>query len=529
MTLAANVDHSKRAMIHGRDVPWLLNEWATRTPDKVFLAWEPFGTAPRNWTYADFAKDVEAVAASLARRGVLIGERVLIHLDNSPEFIISWFACARIGAVAVSTNTRSVMRDMTYFADHAAVVAAITQPAFASLVYKAAPKIRFLALTDNDAGAPATLSDDIPHVPFADLAAETGPCPARMPDAMADLGIQFTSGTTSRPKAVLWTHANAVWGAEMNALHMRLATDDTTLCFLPLFHTNAQSYSMLGTLWVGGTMVFQPKFSASRFWEVSLKHQVTWCSMIPFCLKALAAQDVPKDHSYRFWGPAVHFPAIDAAFGVTTMGWWGMTETITQGIVGDPAHPGKHGSIGRVAPGYDIQIRLPDGTAAPAGQRGRLFIRGTRGVSLFKEYFGNDEANAEAFDEDGWFDTGDLIMMDEDGDLFFSDRDKDMLKVGAENVAASEIESVINEAGWTSECAVVGQKHFMLDEVPVVFVIPGPNAPEDLKGSIIALCQESLADFKVVRDVHIVDELPRSTLEKIAKNELRDRLPPIEA
>ena len=101
-------------MFHGRDIPWLLSEWATRTPDNVFLAWEPFDCAPRSWTYAQFAADVEAVAASLAKRGVKEGECVLIHLDNSPEFIISWFACARIGAIAVSTNTRSVMRDMTY-------------------------------------------------------------------------------------------------------------------------------------------------------------------------------------------------------------------------------------------------------------------------------------------------------------------------------------------------------------------------------------------------------------------------------
>lgn len=529
MTLASTVDHSKRAMFHGRDIPWLLNEWTTRTPDKVFLAWEPFDSEPRSRTYAQFSRDVEAVAASLALRGVKEGERVLIHLDNSPEFIISWFACARIGAVAVSTNTRSVMRDMTYFADHASVVAAITQPCFAELVYKSAPEIRFLSITDNDAGKPAAIGDDIPHVPFTELLDETKPCPPRTPDAMANLGIQFTSGTTSRPKAVLWTHANAVWGAEINALHMRLAPDDITLCFLPLFHTNAQSYSMLATLWVGGTMVFQPKFSASRFWDISLKHKVTWASMIPFCFKALMAQETPGEHFYKFWGVGAHIPAIEAVYNLRVLGWWGMTETITQGIVSDMNHPGKHGSIGRVAPAYDIQIRKPDGTAAEPGTRGRLFIRGTRGVSLFKEYFRNEEANAEAFDEDGWFDTGDLIMMDEDGDVFFSDRDKDMLKVGAENVAASEIETVINATGLTTECAVVGQKHFMLDEVPVVFVIPAPGAPADLKEQLIAHCKENLADFKVVRDVHIVDELPRSTLEKVAKNELRDRLPAIEA
>lgn len=529
MSLANSVDHSKRAMFQGRDIPWLLAEWATRTPDKVFLAWEPFDSEPRTWTYAQFSRDVEAVAASLAKRGVKPGERVLIHLDNSPEFIISWFACARIGAVAVSTNTRSVMRDMIYFADHASVVAAITQPVFAELVYKGAPEIRFLAITDNDAGKAAAIEGTVPHVPFTDLLSEETPCPPRATDAMQNLAIQYTSGTTSRPKAVLWTHANAVWGGQATAQNLRLQSADITLCFMPLFHTNAQAYSMLSTLWVGGTMVFQPKFSASRFWEVSLRHKITWASMIPFSFKAIAAQEAPEDHYYHTWGFGAHVPAVEAMYGLRVLGWWGMTEIITQGIVGDLSHPGKHGSIGRASPYYDIQIRKPDGCEAPPGTRGHLFIRGTRGVSLFKEYFNNEAATAQAFDEDGWFDTGDIIMMDGDGDIFFSDRDKDMLKVGAENVAASEIESVISATGLVVECAVVGQKHFMLDEVPVVFVIPALGAPDDLKAKLIAHCKENLADFKVVRDVHIVDELPRSTLEKVAKNVLRDRLPTIEA
>jgi carnitine-CoA ligase len=206
-----------------------------------------------------------------------------------------------------------------------------------------------------------------------------------------------------------------------------------------------------------------------------------------------------------------------------------MTETITHGIVGDMDHPGENMSIGRVSPGYDIEVRDEHGNFIKPGERGLLYIRGVRGVSLFKEYFKNAQANEDAFDDDGWFETGDYIIMGENGDLYFGDREKDMLKVGAENVAASEIELVILETGLVKECAVVGQKHFMLDEVPVVFVIPKANAPDDLADQIIAACQENLADFKVVRDVFIVDDMPRSTLEKIAKNELRKTLPAIES
>ena len=220
-------------------------------------------------------------------------------------------------------------------------------------------------------------------------------------------------------------------------------------------------------------------------------------------------------------------PIVTEMFNLKMIGWWGMTETLTQGIVTDVDHPGPSETIGRVAPEYEIQIRKEDGTQAQPGERGLLFIRGVRGVSLFKEYYRNEAANKSAFDENGWFETGDIIRVDDSGYLFFSDRDKDMLKVGAENVAASEIEIVVMETGLVNECAVVAQKHYMLDEVPVVFVIPNAQAPANIVETILQHCVVNLASFKVPKAVHLVDELPRSTLEKVAKNELRKRLPAI--
>ncbi|MBL8345920.1 MAG: AMP-binding protein [Rubrivivax sp.] len=528
MTVHADIDTARARMTTGRDIPWLLRQWAERTPDKTFLVWEPFTGAGRTWSYGELARDVEAFAGALHSLGVRLGERVMLHLDNGPEFVIAWFACARLGAVAVSTNTRSVARDMAYFAEHAGVVAAVTSPGFAALVADNAPGLRALIVTDDDAGEPPAAPVTLPHLRFSALLGAGHAAPARAADPMANLGIQYTSGTTSRPKAVLWTHANGLWGAQMNALHMRLRDDDVTLAFLPLFHTNAQAYSMLGSMWVGATMVVQPRFSASRFWEVSLRHRCTWCSMIPFCVKAIVEVPKPaKPHHYRFWGPAVSLPEVQEAFGIATFGWWGMTETITHGITGDPCVQDPRMGIGRPSPGYDIAIRRPDGTPAQPGERGALFIRGVRGVSLFKEYFNNAEANAKAFDADGWFATGDMIRIDEAGNLFFSDRDKDMLKVGGENVAASEVEAVILETGWVRECAVVAQKHHMLDEVPAAFVRAAEGAPIDLPERLLEVCRAKLADFKVPRHIELVDDFPRSTLEKIAKNVLRERLPAI--
>ena len=530
-SLAATLTHTQRLQCEGRDIPWLLNQWVERTPDKVFLHWSPFDLEDASWTYAEFQQQVILVANNLAKSGVFAGDRVLIHMDNCPEFLLCWFACAHLGAIAVSTNTRSVARDLTYFAEFAEVSCAITQPTFARLLRRSAPKIKSLFVTDGDVPD----SEKNEFRPFSELLERSTAVATagRVADPWADLGIQFTSGTTSRPKAVLWTHANAVWGAQVNATQMRLRHEDCTLIVLPLFHTNAQSYSMLSTLWVGGTMVLQPRFSASRFWSVSARYSCSWASLIPFCVKALASQPVPEENHYRFWGLGAHLPEVQSRYNIQTIGWWGMTETITQGIIGDIDHPGPRLSMGRSSFAYDVRVTNEANELCGVGEKGFLTIRGVRGVSLFKEYYKNPEANRESFDQHGWFVTGDVVRFDESGNLFFCDREKDMLKVGAENVAASEIETVIMSSGLVSECAVVAQKHDMLDEVPVAFAILSEKIPrlpneveqEKIKRRIIDHCVSNLADFKVVRAVHIVDSLPRSTLEKIAKNELRDRLP----
>ena len=151
-------------------------------------------------------------------------------------------------------------------------------------------------------------------------------------------------------------------------------------------------------------------------------------------------------------------------------------------------------------------------------------MRGVRGLSLFQEYLGNAAATAASFTADGWFRTGDRVDLLDDGSIRFGDRTKDMLKVGGENVAASEIERVIAAVPGVHECAVVARPHRMLDEVPVAFVLPAVGAPPDLVSRITAACASQLADFKHPHEVRLVAELPRSTLEKVAKAQLRQRL-----
>ncbi|MDR3497967.1 MAG: AMP-binding protein [Parvibaculum sp.] len=509
----------------GFDIPHLLAAHASARPSHPFLIWEPFEGEGRTWTYAQFVEDTRRVAAGLKARGVGFGERVLVHLDNCPESLIAWYACAHLGAVPVTTNARSVADELTYFSEHAGVVGAITQPKFAELVNASCKNIKWLAVTETDNGAPAASGHGVAKSEsFAALYGNAADAPLRPADPLANVGIQYTSGTTSRPKGVVWTHANALWGAKVCAMHEDLRADDVHLTYLPLFHTNAQSYSVLATLWAGGTIVVQPRFSASRFWEVSLRHRCTWSSMVPFCTRALMERDVPKAHHYRLWGNGIASMPTDAHFRVRTIGWWGMTETITHGIVSDVHVPAPAMVIGKPATSYEIAIVDDEGAPVAPGQSGGLLIRGVPGLSLFKEYLNNPKATEESYDAQGFFITGDRVTLLENGYIQFADRDKDMLKVGGENVAASEIERVVMSVGGIQECAVVARKDKMLDEVPVVFLlVPGGEAAaaKDLKERVMAACRKDLADFKHPRDIRIVSELPRSTLEKIAKAELR--------
>ena len=226
-------------------------------------------------------------------------------------------------------------------------------------------------------------------------------------------------------------------------------------------------------------------------------------------------------------------PDAEQEFGVQTMALWGMTETTTACIVTDADHAGPAGTMGRPSPLYENRGPQAGRQPGRTGRRGAFVSFTARGESrCSRSTTSNPEKTAEAFDASGALDTGDIVRIDENGWMFFVNRDKDMLRVGGENVAALEIETAINETGLALECAVVAQKHYMLGDVPAAFISLSDTAKgleeAEIRDRIIAHCREKLADFKVPRSVHIVDDFPRSTLDRIAKNKLRERLPEID-
>ena len=519
----------------GQDIPWLVDHWATHKPDHPFLVWEPKSGETKTWTYSQFADEVARIAAGLHGRGVRKGDKVLIHAENSPEMVLAWYACAKVGAVGVTTNTRSAGAELTYFAEHTQCVGAITQPQFAKLVQESCKALEWIVVTDDNSGEAAS-DDERAHGldGFDTLRGDAGAFPGRPAEPMAPAGIMFTSGTTSRPKAVVHTHANALWASRMGPQNVNMREHGVYLIYLPFFHVNAQSWSTWTTLGVGGTIVLQPKFSKSRFWEVILRHDVTHISLIPFVFKAVADEPIP-DHTLEVGVFGLIMPVLESWLKLRVTANWGMTETVIHATRNDFFQTYPDGSMGKPTPGYEFMIVNPEtGEACPNGEIGELWVRGTRGIQLFLEYYDNDEANAKSFTDDGWFKTGDMVVMGEAGNFFYKDRDKDALKVGGENVSAREVEDCCRTAGGIGDIAVVAKSHDMLDMVPVAFVVRGPDAPaseEEHAAKIIDTCKASLADFKVPRAVYFVDDFPKATLDKVAKNRLRemaDDFPPLD-
>jgi crotonobetaine/carnitine-CoA ligase len=504
------------------DVASLLRERAATIPNHRMLVWVP-GEGPEiTWTYASFAEETARVAGGLAARGIRKGDRILVHLENCPEALLARFACAWLGAICVATNAMAAGPELASLAETAAPRAAITQPKLADLVSTHVPDLEWIAVTETDAGVPP-LAGTKPERAQAFANLQSTPFAQRSPEPLAPALILFTTGTTARAKAVLWTHENFLWASCVGAQQQGFRPDDVVQLFLPLYHVVGFSWTYLPILWVGGTAVLQARFSASRFWPIAQKHRSTIAAHVPFTMGALQHQEKPEAHFFRMWIANRQIPEVQRRYGIEKISSaWGMTEMISQPIIGGNTFASLlPNSIGRPSIGYRISIVDQDGSAVKPGGEGELLVGGVRGRSLFNEYFGDERATADAFNDRGMFKTGDKVRLLDDGSIVFVDRLKDVIKVGGEGVSASEVEAVIQKVEGVAEVAVVGMPDPLRSEVPVAFVVLEPGHGEDIADVIVRQCQQSLAKFKVPQEVRFLKELPKVGFGKISKARLR--------
>jgi crotonobetaine/carnitine-CoA ligase len=490
-----------------------LEDKARRFPETPFLWFEDAdGRTQGPWTWRDFDRQVNRAAHLLLARGLKPGDRFNLHLGNCPEFLVFWLAAAKTGTVMVPTNPVSTPEEMAYILGHSEARLVITEPR----VGEACRAVRERC---------PSLLDVVDCRPLEPLLAGLPDTPPEVTVASSDeISMQYTSGTTSRPKGVLLTHANYLYGGEVMAKAMRAASSDQHLIVLPLFHAGAQLHAFIPMLLVGGGVALMERFSAGRFVDQALRHQATLAALFAAPIRMLLAQPQrPEEGATRLRAVSYaqnvtpqQFEEWHQRFRAPLLQIWGMTETMSLPLMQPLDLPPKPLSMGMPVLGYEVKIVDEAGREVPPGTVGELVVRGTLGVSLMKGYFKNPEATAQTLRE-GWLWSGDQAWMDADGYFFFVDRKKDMIKRAGENVSASEVEETLKQHSAVFDAAVVGVPDPVRDQAIKAYVILNDGVAASAE-ELLAWCRGRLSAFKVPETVEFRTTFPRTSVGKIQKH-----------
>lgn len=491
--------------------------------ERPFLTFESASGVGQSWSYAEFDDLVARTASGMVEAGVAAGDVVHLVLPNSVAFVALWLACARLGVTFSCTDPRATAAELAAARDRLQPVLAVCGPEQES-AYTASQTSRPVPLI-------VTTSDDptVGGLAARDPIRVDGPGTSA-PEPADRLAILFTSGTTSAPKGVELTQANYAVTGDLMAAGANLSGDHRWLVVLPLFHANAQYYCFAAAISVGASVALMPTFSASRFLDQAARHKVTHTSLfaapIRMILARASAVASPAALTHAWFAQNLtseEYQRISALLGCRPRQIYGMTETGPAVLMSD-AETARAQSMGRVTPGCEVRLRdLEGGGAVRVGAVGEIQVGGRPGRSLFAGYLDDPAATAASIAEHGengfvWFATGDRASVDEDGDYYFAGRGGDQLKVAGENVSVVEIEQAIAKHSNVFEVAVVSRPDPMYTEVPVAYVVP--KSQRDAAGLAEAVrvwCAEQLSPMKRPHEIHVVDELPRTSVGKIRK------------
>lgn len=498
--------------------------WRHRVADsasEVFLVETGFESLEqvRELTYGEVDRQVQSLAAQLRERSVGRRSPVVVHMGNSIDFVVALLAVLSVDAVAVPTIVQYTADELAYVVEHSGAAAVLTSTGEAEKVRSAiasCANARPLCV-----GGTWSEQPKASHIGAGISDGEPGPESLGETTAL----LMYTSGTTSRPKGVILSHAACLSAAYGNASLIRLRPEDRMYCVLPLFHVNALFFQLMPALVTGCSVLLGAGFSARAYWRMVREHQVTVGNLTNGPLRILLG--LPRQHDEGSGSMRLMMYALpltrqeilecEERYGVAMSMGWGLTETLACGTRTptylEPRHEWQ--SIGTVSPGWQLRIVDDRGRDRSPGEVGELLVRGP---ALMTGYFKDPQATRDAL-VDGWFRTGDLGRVDRDGHVFFHDRLKDVLKVKGENVAASEVEDVVREIRGIADCALVGAPDTILGERPVLFLVASDAALED--EWVLAHCRCRLAPFKVPVELRWVDDLPRTSIGKVRKGELR--------
>jgi crotonobetaine/carnitine-CoA ligase len=498
-----------------RTIGDLLDERVADSVDVPALVVEGSDGRVVSFTYGELDVASRRVAGGLVGLGIESGDRVLAHLPNCPEIVVLWLALARLGAVLVPSNVANTAREVGHIARTAEVRLGVCRVEAAGLL-AASDAIRLAPdRLIGVGGAPAGSVD------FADLALTQADPPLARPNSTDVAELVFTSGTTAAPKAAMITHANCLNSGLQKAAAMEIGSHDRLLSALPLFHVNAQS--ALFTALVGGaTFVSLESYSAARYCTQLAEHGATVTSLVSTQVRTMLKQPDHPDHRAhsvdRAWFALDLTEAereeFTERFGIRLLNGYGLTEAFTSVCQTPLRGAARWPSVG--LPLIGRHVRVVD---AP----GEIVIGGVAGRTVMAGYWADPEATARTL-RNGWLHTGDVGAIDAAGYLTFVGRKADMIKRAGENIAAAEVEAVLLAHPDVVEAAVLGLPDPIRDEEVVAFVALTPSSATSAP-VLDAYARERLAAFKVPTRWAIRAELPKSSIGKINKGQLRAEAP----
>jgi crotonobetaine/carnitine-CoA ligase len=340
----------------------------------------------------------------------------------------------------------------------------------------------------------------------------------------------YTSGTTSKPKGVMVSHANYLAAGRTVADAIELDEDDRQFVVLPLFHGNAQYYSTMSALLCGASIALMDRFSASQYFDKCIEYGCTVASLFAAPMRMILAQPrIPKyrDNRLRIVIFAQNLTAQQLddwqqRFGAPLSQLWGMTETMGPPLMNPLRDERRNWTVGKPVGDYEIALVDESGEAVASGQEGEIAVKGVPGKTLMSGYFKNPQATVKTL-HDGWLYTGDNAIRDEDGYYRFVDRKKDMIKRSGENISAGEVEIVVMQHPAVFECAVIGLPDALRDEAIVAVVVP--NIGQHVTAAeLIDFCAGKLAKFRVPSQFVFEEFLPKTSVGKIQKHLIREAL-----
>ena len=494
----------------------LLSQRAQEDPDKPFLFFKD-----QIWTRKEIDLASNALAEKLKRFGVRAGDRAALILPNGPEFILHFFGILKTGAIAVPVNTSLKEEEVSFILKDSGAAYAFTGPTHEDGLktfrdHSSNSTLKKVELVSIGESKDSWLKSGT--VPFLEL--------GTVPDSAS---LIYTSGTTGFPKGAELTHHNYLFDAQKFVEATRMSESDRFLCFLPLFHVNAQVVTLLSPLYCGGAMVLMEKFTPKEFFETLSSKKATAFSGVPSVYSVLLG--VPESSNYNLSSlrfcicgaapmPVEVFERFEKKFNAYILEGYGLSEgTCVSSINPPPPQKRKIGSIGLALKGQDMKILDSEGKELPRGETGEIAIKGD---NVMKGYWNNSSATSQTI-RNGRLYTGDLGYQDQDGFFFIVGRSKEMIIRGGENIYPKEVEEALYRHPAILEAAVIGLPDKRWGEEVAAFLVLKEGQSLSAKEVRIFL-KDKIADYKIPRRIETISSLPKTATGKIQKLKLRKEI-----